>query len=227
MKTARVLVYGPGAFAYIAMFKRAGFQGADSVENADIVCFTGGEDVSPRLYQENPIEGVYHNDERDLRDIAVYDKALIEGKFMVGICRGGQFLNVMNGGKLWQDVNNHTRSHMMEDVLTGRKIWVSSTHHQMFRPTSNAEIVAFAKEATMKNSEFIKYVAGTRVHEPGLIGVAPYHNTYNDIESCYYAETRSLCFQPHPEFAGVAECTTYFFEVLERYYNDSPKKEAA
>ncbi len=95
------------------------------------------------------------------------------------------------------------------------------------KPFDPESIVAFAKEATMKNSEFIKYVAGTRVHEPGLIGVAPYHNTYNDIESCYYAETRSLCFQPHPEFAGVAECTTYFFEVLERYYNDSPKKEAA
>ena len=62
---------------------------------------------------------------------------------MVGICRGGQFLNVMSGGSMWQDVNNHTKPHRVinYDTFNTYPFMVSSTHHQMMDPSSEGEIL--------------------------------------------------------------------------------------
>lgn len=192
-----------GNSQYHHMFESVGFIPIDNLKGADVVCFTGGEDVDPSVYHEQPLMNTYFNARRDVMEIAMFKAAKQFGKFMVGICRGGQFLNVMNGGRLWQDVNNHTRYHHMQDVITGKAVWVSSTHHQMMRPASSGLVLAVANEATKKN-------AYNEVWRQGL----PYPDDRYDTEVVWYKDTKSLCFQPHPEYDKVDECREYFFDCL-------------
>lgn len=201
----RVLVVG-GGFQYIKMFADAGFKGATGVEDADIICFTGGEDVDPSLYGEEAIPETYCNPARDEREAEIYGEAAGLGKPMCGICRGAQFINVMNGGKLWQDVNNHARAggHDVLDVRTGEiKKNMTSTHHQMMIPAADGEILAVASLSTKKKS----------MSETRLLP-APEEN--GDVEVVWYQGSNSLAFQPHPEFAQ-GECRKYFLDLVDEY----------
>lgn len=192
------------------MFKNAGFEGTTDLDDADIVCFTGGEDINPEFYGEKPIKGVHPNGVRDERDAYMFGYAQACGKFMVGICRGGQFLNAMSGGRLWQDVDNHCRTHKAHDIETGRSFFVSSTHHQQFRPGPDGKVVLIADEAHNKFA---------------------YDETWNkysnnsgrdvDVEAVWYPTTKCFCFQPHPEFDRVKDCTDYFFEKLLEFYDEA------
>ena len=209
-KKAKVLIVG-GGYAYIKMFWDLGFDGASTVEDADIVCFTGGEDVDPSLYGEVAMPRTYFNRHRDEYEMGVYRRALDLGKPMVGICRGGQFLNVMNGGKLFQHVNNHTGQHIAfindpskPKEKKRRTIDVTSTHHQMMRPTEDAIILMSALESTEK-------------HCPGLM-LEGKDRLSEDTEVCFYAETNSLCFQPHPELGSAKpELVDYFEECVDNW----------
>jgi carbamoylphosphate synthase small subunit len=208
MKVKRVYIVG-GGWAYSKMFLQAGFLTVDRAEEADMLCFTGGADVNPELYGEKAIPGTHSDYNRDRMEMDIFNKYPLVPK--VGICRGGQFLNVMNGGKLWQDVNNHTRDHHIHTVsLDGKgleqQIQVSSTHHQMMRPAKHGLLLAFGCDATIYNGvEFPR-------------DEYPEDNLDGDAEVVWYEETKSLCFQPHPEFTGYPECTNYFFHLIEELF---------
>lgn len=66
---------------------------------------TGGHDVNPGLYGEvaSPQCGA-PCDARDRLERAVYEKACEKDKPVLGICRGLQFINVLHGGTLYQDL---------------------------------------------------------------------------------------------------------------------------
>ena len=192
-----------GGFQYIKMFADAGFSGARSVDDADIVCFTGGEDVDPQLYGEKAIEGTFYSARRDAVEAACYGEALALQKPMVGICRGSQFLNVMNGGKLWQDVNNHCSGHSLVDMKTGEVIHnMTSTHHQQMIPGKDAAILAVASLSTIKKSD------SQTLHRD--------KPETDDIEVLWYPDSLSLCFQPHPEFHH-GDCRNYFLDLVDEY----------
>lgn len=199
----RVFVVG-GGVQYLQMFFKEGFLGARSVPDADIVCFTGGSDVSPSYYGEEPIPGTSFNPDRDETESIIYADCLALHKPMVGICRGGQFLNVMNGGKMWQDVNGHALAvgHPLTDVKSN-KVWrVTSTHHQMMIPANDGEVLATACEATHKKS-----------WQKERISQNPDNK---DVEVVWYDASSCLCFQPHPEFQE-GECREYFMELMREY----------
>lgn len=68
--------------------------------------FTGGQDVSPCLYGE--IQETFcgpTNKERDELEKRVFDLAWESDRALLGICRGIQFLNVIMGGTLYQDLS--------------------------------------------------------------------------------------------------------------------------
>ena len=199
----RVLVVG-GGFLYIKMFHDAGFLGATGVEDADIVCFTGGSDVNPALYKEEALPCTGFDERRDEYEADIFGQCLALRKPMVGICRGGQFLNVMNGGKMWQDVNNHAGTdHPVTVLKTGKVIQgMTSTHHQMMIPASGGEIIALASMSTRKTS------FGTEVtlEKPQLA----------DVEVVWYNDSLCLCFQPHPEFM-VNNCRKFFLDLVDEY----------
>ncbi|MBQ0113705.1 MAG: gamma-glutamyl-gamma-aminobutyrate hydrolase family protein [Bacteroidales bacterium] len=106
-----------------------------NIEEADIVLFTGGEDVDPSLYGCKPHRTTYSNLGRDLYEKKVFDKIRTD-QLVVGICRGSQFLCVMNGGLLIQNVQNHAMfgTHEIYEPRTQRKYEITSTHHQMQYP---------------------------------------------------------------------------------------------
>jgi gamma-glutamyl-gamma-aminobutyrate hydrolase PuuD len=199
----KIYVHGPGAGLYMQMFaKRDGYSVVTGLDAADAIVFTGGSDVNPALYRENPLPETSFDRDRDDADIEAFLAS--EGKFRIGICRGGQFLNVMSGGRLWQDVNNHGLygHHDVLDIETQKISRCTSTHHQEMIPGPNGKVLCTAKLATTKKSE--KVVATGDMLGP-------------DIEAVWYPSTRSLCFQPHPEYSNAGDTPDLFFSLMDRY----------
>jgi carbamoylphosphate synthase small subunit len=190
---------------YIDMFKEMDWQIVQNLIHADMVQFTGGEDVSPHLYGEKPHNKTYANPRRDYVEVQFYQQALKANIPMAGICRGGQFLNVMNGGKMWQHVDGHGihGTHECFDVHTGETFQVTSTHHQMMIPAKDgATVLGTARESSWKE----KMRPG---HSEPLIIMG---KNDTDIEIVFYKNTKCLCFQPHPEFSG-------YDDLRQRYFN--------
>ena len=115
--------------------------------------FTGGDDVSPSLYGQTPLEGLVSTcEKRDLMENVALKIALKEDKPVLGICRGLQFMNVALGGTLYQDLplqhpsstNHHGKPpydqvvHEVEvladtplfDCLGNKTLGINSYHHQ-------------------------------------------------------------------------------------------------
>ena len=72
--------------------------------------FTGGHDVQPSLYGEEPIGELLERklldccEKRDRMELIVLREAMKEKKPILGICRGLQFINAALGGSLYQDL---------------------------------------------------------------------------------------------------------------------------
>lgn len=67
--------------------------------------FTGGQDVEPRLYGEEPIPACgVRCPVRDDMELELLRLAIEKDKPVLGICRGLQLLNVFLGGTLYQDL---------------------------------------------------------------------------------------------------------------------------
>ena len=201
-------VYVQGSFMNAAtrrMFKSEGFDIVESIEDSDIVVWTGGSDISPSLYNQKPTGCHSWSENRDKDDVDAVKRA--GGRFKIGVCRGAQLLNVIpNGGSLWQDVNKHGGSnHSVTDAVTGLGYIVNSLHHQQLVLTDKAELVAYTNLSTYKESQL-----GTWHHTDGVEN--------KDVEAAYYPDTRSLCVQWHPEMGGNEDSTSYFFELVGRYY---------
>lgn len=72
----------------------------------DKVVLTGGEDVSPQFYGQEPHPRLSTtNANRDRFEIAAVHEVIKQNKALLGICRGHQLLNVALGGTLFQDVS--------------------------------------------------------------------------------------------------------------------------
>lgn len=192
---------------YAHMFIGLGFSLIRDPSKADLICFTGGSDVSPSLYGAASHPYTHPWPERDVREQKVFEEALKNKIPMVGICRGAQFLNVMSGGAMYQHVEAHTRSHEITDLLSGEKVWVSSTHHQMMKPSPEAVLVA---SSTLNGRR--EWYEGT---------IEKFDRSEQDIEVVFYERTQCLCFQPHPEFNGVdyVGMRKYFQGLLNRYFD--------
>lgn len=59
----------------------------DSINDADIVLFTGGEDVDPSLYGCKKHPTTYSNIDRDIRERKMF-KMIRPDQLAIGVCRG-------------------------------------------------------------------------------------------------------------------------------------------
>ncbi len=74
-------------------------------DRCDGFLFTGGHDVDPRIYHEEPLEGLGDTcSARDEMEMIILQEALNADKPVFGICRGIQFINAALGGTLYQDL---------------------------------------------------------------------------------------------------------------------------
>lgn len=212
-----IVLMGSGFRAVTEMFQSEGWEITNDLDEADLVQFVGGADVTSSLYNQYTHATTRNDYERDMTEQAVYTACLDQGIPMAGICRGGQFLNVMNGGKMWQDVDGHSQgNHEAWVVGASLPIIVTSTHHQMMdvNYAVEVEVILTAGVATRKWS--MSELTSSLKYDNCFY---PDKDKRRDIEACYYPGTRSLCFQPHPEFGTgvVGDTKDIYFEFLERY----------
>ncbi|QHJ82113.1 MAG: hypothetical protein [Caudoviricetes sp.] len=209
----KVYVVGNAFFhQFQKMYEARGYELTDNMEKADIVQFTGGEDISPDFYNQYQHRTTGCSQRRDEMEHAAYEKAIMLGKFCAGVCRGGQLLNALNGGSMYQDVDNHGihGTHGMEDIETGEVVPVSSLHHQMMILGDKGQLLGRAASMRSKFKRKMTLL-GSRKEE-----VVDIDNPL-EVEACYYPETRSFCYQPHPEFVTSDHpCQQWYFDKMER-----------
>jgi putative glutamine amidotransferase len=77
----------------------------EALTGVDGLLLTGGEDVEPALYHEDPHPQLGEVDRaRDTFEVALIGRARAQGLPILAICRGIQILNVACGGSLVQDI---------------------------------------------------------------------------------------------------------------------------
>jgi gamma-glutamyl-gamma-aminobutyrate hydrolase PuuD len=216
----RVYVNQGGQFGMItAMLAEIGFRKAASVEDADLIVYGGGSDVSPDFYGQKAIAKCGYPDRvRDLHERQVFERARELGIPQMGICRGAQFLHVMCGGILWQHVNGHTRDHDMFDMTSNKLIKTSSTHHQMMQFNDKMNLIACTSEDVANYFEdaitTLDFTSGD-VFDPQI-----------EVEVCSYEDEKVLCIQGHPEY-GPIEFTSWSMHLLNDWFAVNRKKEYA
>lgn len=195
------------------LFTSAGAQDV-SYESADIIIFNGGADIGTLIYGEKPINQMRIPEQasrRDRMEMDIYYKYKGGNKLLLGICRGAQLLNCLNGGTLWQDVNNHGHSHHMTVLATGQQLWVTSTHHQMMRPGKLGKVLGVADQATKKYADHDTWNASGGVF---------FADDHKDTEIVWYPDSGSLCIQGHPEYVPNSEFATFCLDMVVHYLNE-------
>lgn len=181
----------------------------DNLEDADIVLFTGGEDVDPSLYNEKKHRTTYSNIIRDNEEKEIFKKVDPKKQMCLGICRGSQFLCVMNGGKLVQNVSGHAifETHLITNGESS--IDITSTHHQMQYPfnlpNKDYSLLYWTKGRRSLKYEMNQMTALNDIpFEPEIV---LYHKTNNPV---------CLAIQGHPEMMRKESST---IEVLNNLLN--------
>ena len=160
------------------------------VENIDALILSGGHDIDPNRYGEEPLLKIGETfPKRDEFDSVLYKYAIKNKKPVFGICRGFQIINVINGGSLYQDLsyagfvtikhnqvdNPKMATHFVEvenetflgDVV-GNKLRVNSFHHQIIKEVAEGfKIVAKSSDGVVEAIEKIdetNFVIGVQWH---------------------------------------------------------------
>jgi putative glutamine amidotransferase len=148
------------------------------IEGLDGLLLTGGEDVSPLAYGENPIKEVdYFSPVRDEFEIRLFKRALEKNIPVLGICRGLQIMNTALGGTLYQDIFSqvkdclghfprplpvdelyHTvqieKNSCLHKVFGKDTINVNSYHHQSVKePAADFQVTARSSDGIIEGIE--------------------------------------------------------------------------
>lgn len=163
---------------------------AEVLRCMDGVLLTGGDDISPDLYEtkvspalRKTVEETPDGGGRDLRELVLIDEIFRQRKPVLAICRGHQLLNIALGGKLVVDIGlqvpgaiNHRRmdkacefvhevpvekGSLLSKIIRGRKLGMNSTHHQaVLEPAEPLMAVARTSDGIVEAMEFKPAYAG-------------------------------------------------------------------
>lgn len=163
------------------------------MKNIDGLILSGGYDVNPLLYGEEPAksqEFIYP--EIDEHDIRLIKSAYRMSKPILGICKGIQVLNVAFGGTLYQDLSHieecfikHSQNsrrdmaghtveilkHSKLNEILGDSIQTNSFHHQAVKDIAPNFIAnAWSKDGVIEGIEMQgnAFVLGVQWHPEGM-----------------------------------------------------------
>lgn len=208
MNQPKVFVVGRDGSVY-ALFHHFGWEITNTIEHADLVQFTGGEDIDPLFYNQHPHAKTYTSAGRNKLEHAAFRYAKNLKKYQAGICRGAQLLNVFCGGSMWQHVDNHQGTHDMMDTRTNLVHKTSSIHHQMMIPGVTAEVVAVAMMSTKR--EKMSGIDGSKA-------LIRSEGSHLDPEVIWYAKEKCFGFQGHPEYdERGGKVATLYMEYLKEF----------
>lgn len=147
------------------------------VAHLDGLILTGGADINPLWYGEQPIQQLKEVDPiRDQYELKLLKLAADRNIPILGICRGEQLINVAFGGTLYQDIPSqrekhikhvqslpdHTPSHhltvvagsQLEQITGKKKLMANSCHHQAVKEVAPGfRATAFASDSTIEAIE--------------------------------------------------------------------------
>jgi putative glutamine amidotransferase len=174
------------------------------IDLLDGVLFTGGSDIDPQFYNELPKEGLsVIEPKRDAHELNLARKVLKDTDIpLLGICRGIQILNVVDGGTIYQDLKNEWISDMNHTVLKAPKyhpthdvkiledsrlskifdatdILVNSFNHQAVKTLgSSFEATMKAPDGLIEGIEMPgeRFVVAVQWHPEMMIEKYPYYN---------------------------------------------------
>lgn len=167
----------------------------DYINIIDGLLLSGGEDLLPLLYGENPIDKVDAICcDRDECEMALFKKAYEKQIPILGICRGMQLMNVALGGTLYQDINKqienslgHCPQESIADQLyhrvkidAGSKLYnifgkkdieVNSFHHQSLKDIGKGlKATAYSHDGIVEGVESLErdFLIGVQWHPEKL-----------------------------------------------------------
>lgn len=205
MTKPRVFIYpGDSHAAAVEMFERRGFEVLNYYGKVDLVVFLGGTDVDPKVYGEERHPMTQAPDAyRDMREVAAYEIWKARGTPVVGICRGGQLLNVLNGGQMIQHITGYGISGGVSGIV---EMW-------------DTEAIGYRRVLVDHHQGIVARDDSTPVMGQFLYEASAVSEVQQSVDYVvYYEDTKSLCFQPHPEW-GHKGTEDYFFELLETKLN--------
>lgn len=185
----------------------------EDMKDADLVVFTGGEDVHPSFYWDVIGKYTYCNLKRDIIELEHWNKAVELNKRIIGICRGAQFACALSGGVLIQHQNNHKAVHPIK-TFDGKIIDVTSDHHQ-------AQFPYLMDEDQYKLLAFTEGMSS--IHWNGKNEEIS-NGRFLEAEIVYYPKTKALGIQGHPEWMYGQKSFDLSFvwlnEILDRHLHD-------
>ena len=121
-------------------------------DRMDGILISGGGDIDPRFYNEQPQAGLGPTDPmRDEIELPLARWAIEEGKPLLGICRGSQVINVAMGGTLFQDIPSQIHTQLVHDSSFTRQDWTYMAHELRLEPDSKLANL-FGSNCIMTNS---------------------------------------------------------------------------
>lgn len=182
-------------------------QGVDvyQMHLADLVVFTGGEDVGPSLYNKQRNPTTLSSSGRDYFEKHHFYQAKELHKPMIGICRGAQFLCVMSGGILVQNQDNPDFIHDIQ-LYDREPLRITSTHHQ----------AQFPFNLPVEDYKILGWTENLCGYHQG----ESYEDEMNPPVECeivHYPKTKCLGIQGHPEMMGECPTVNYLRKLLDKF----------
>lgn len=170
------------------------------VDRIDGLIMSGGPDINPTRYNENPRYDLGEIDDAlDHMELLILKAAIDRDIPVLAICRGIQLLNVLFGGTLYQDIKNQVNNSinhvqradksvnthyirlkensLLSRIISENKIWVNGRHHQAIKdPAAGLIPCAWAPDGIIEAAEYPlkSFVLGVQWHPEGTWENDPY-----------------------------------------------------
>ncbi len=171
----------------------------DVVQALDGLVLQGGADVSPASYGEDAERPEWGGDrKRDLYEIELLWEFIIQGKPVLGICRGCQLINVAMGGTLWQDIATH-----VEGAIAHRNDVLYDAHYHEIELLPDSSLATLYPDQPRGAVNSIHHQAIRKLGNDLVVEARSPEDAV--VEAIRWTGSGYMMgFQWHPEFHGAA-----------------------